>query len=170
MIKVMTWSAQQLYVNHALLQIGCALVDAGYRVMTGGRGGVMQAACQGAKRSTAYREGDTIAILPGDDPAGANPYADIVIPTGLGHYRNGIVGRADAVVAVGGAEGTVQELLTAWMAEPPRPIVVMIGVSGQTAAYAGQRISRRGDTDRLPVHGASLALEAVTLVGRLLAT
>jgi uncharacterized protein (TIGR00725 family) len=130
----------------------------------------MQAAFQGAKRSPSYREGDTIAILPGDDPAGANPFADIVIPTGLGHYRNGIVGRADAVVAVGGAEGTLQELLTAWMAEPPRPIVVMTGVSGQTAAYAGQRISRRGGIDRVPVQGAGTAKEAAALVHKLLAS
>jgi uncharacterized protein (TIGR00725 family) len=56
----------------------------------------------------AYREGDTIAILPGEDPAAASPHADIVICTGLGSYRNGIVGRSDAVVAVGGGAGTLQ--------------------------------------------------------------
>lgn len=56
----------------------------------------------------AYREGDTIAILPGEDPSAASRHADIVICTGLGSYRNGIVGRADAVVAVGGGAGTLQ--------------------------------------------------------------
>ena len=55
-----------------------------------------------------YREGDTIAILPGEDPAAASEHADIVICTGLGSYRNGIVGRSDAVIAVGGGAGTLQ--------------------------------------------------------------
>lgn len=56
----------------------------------------------------AFREGDTIAILPGEDPAAASEHADIVICTGLGSYRNGIVGRSNAVVAVGGGAGTLQ--------------------------------------------------------------
>ena len=56
----------------------------------------------------AYKEGDTVAILPGEDPAAASPHADIVICTGLGSYRNGIVGRSDAVIAVGGGAGTLQ--------------------------------------------------------------
>jgi uncharacterized protein (TIGR00725 family) len=56
----------------------------------------------------AYREGDTIAVLPGEDPAAASPHADIVICTGLGSYRNGIVGRSNAVIAVGGGAGTLQ--------------------------------------------------------------
>lgn len=57
---------------------------------------------------TEYKEGDTVAILPGEDPTAASPHADIVICTGLGSYRNGIVGRSDAVIAVGGGAGTLQ--------------------------------------------------------------
>ena len=42
-------------------KLGELLIDAGYRIVTGGMGGVMEAACIGAKTSKNYREGDTIA-------------------------------------------------------------------------------------------------------------
>ena len=127
----------------------------------------MAEAMRGARASTHYKEGDTIAILPGDDPDDANPFADIVICTGLGHYRNGIVGRANAVVAVGGAEGTLQEMMAAWMAE--RPVVVMTGLSGDSGKMVGWRVGKRGAVDRLPVQGAANAEEAVRLVQSALA-
>lgn len=49
-------------------EIGERLVSAGFRVLTGGLGGVMEAASRGAHRSTSYREGDVIGVLPGRDP------------------------------------------------------------------------------------------------------
>jgi uncharacterized protein (TIGR00725 family) len=130
--------------------------------MTGGRGGVMAEAMRGAKASPRYQDGDTIAILPGDNPEEANPYADIVICTGLGHYRNGIVGRANAVVAVGGAEGTLQEMMAAWMVG--RPVVVMTGLSGDSGKMMGWRVGARGPVDRAPIHAAANAEEAVAVL------
>lgn len=125
--------------------------------------GVMDAAMKGARLSSSYKEGDTIAILPGEDPAAASRHADIVICTGLGSYRNGIVGRSDAVIAVGGGAGTVQEVCSAWKAK--RPIVVMYGVSGFTATLAGKHIDGRGGEGRAPVLGADSAEQAVRLLG-----
>jgi len=95
-------------------ETGKALVDAGYRVQTGGMGGVMEAALAGAKASKRYQEGDTIAIIPHFDKNKANPHADIVVPTGLGVYRNVLTAAGDAVVAVGGASGTLSEIALAW--------------------------------------------------------
>ena len=46
-------------------QTGKLLVDNGFRVQSGGHSGVMEAAFAGAHSSEKYREGDTIAILPG---------------------------------------------------------------------------------------------------------
>ena len=113
-------------------------------MLTGGLSGVMAAAMKGARSSQQYREGDTIAVLPGDDPSMASCYADTVICTGLGEYRNGVVGRADALVAVGGGEGTLTEVLSCWGVKPRRPIVVMTSISGETAGLAGKRIGSRG--------------------------
>ncbi|MFR6056852.1 MAG: TIGR00725 family protein, partial [Eubacteriales bacterium] len=64
-------------------ETGKMLVDNGYRVQSGGMGGVMEAAFMGAHASEKYREGDTIALIPSFDIHEANKYADIVIPTGL---------------------------------------------------------------------------------------
>jgi hypothetical protein len=70
----------------------------------------MEAACRGAKEAG----GMTVGILPGDDRSAANRFVDAAIPTGLGEGRNVLVVRAaDAVIAVGGAYGTLSEIALA---------------------------------------------------------
>jgi uncharacterized protein (TIGR00725 family) len=77
-------------------------------LVCGGLGGVMEAACRGAREAG----GTTVGILPGTE--GGNPYLDITIRTGLGHARNALVVlSADAVIAVGGRYGTLSEIATA---------------------------------------------------------
>ena len=50
-------------------------------------------------------------MLPGDDRSDANEWVTVAIPTGLGELRNGLIVRtADAMVAVGGAYGTLSEI------------------------------------------------------------
>ncbi|MCQ2356744.1 MAG: LOG family protein [Methanocorpusculum sp.] len=95
--------------------LGEALVTAGYRIICGGLGGVMEAAARGAHRSPRYRDGDVIGVLPGCTPNAANKFIDIPIATGLDHARNFIVANSDAVVAVGGGSGTLSELSYAWI-------------------------------------------------------
>ncbi len=91
-------------------EVGAALGSAGAVVVCGGLGGVMAAACRGA-RSTG---GLTVGLLPGRDPSAANPWVDVVVPTGLGEARNAlVVSSASAVIAVGGAYGTLSELALA---------------------------------------------------------
>jgi len=87
--------------------VGRALAERGHVLVCGGLGGVMEAACRGARAAS----GRTVGILPGEDPADANPHVDIVIPTGLGIARNALVVRAAAaVIAIGGAYGTLSEI------------------------------------------------------------
>lgn len=87
--------------------IGAGLARLGLAVLTGGGGGVMQAACRGAARAG----GQAIALLPGSDPAEANPFATIVMPSGIGEARNAIIARAAALlVAVGNSSGTLSEI------------------------------------------------------------
>jgi uncharacterized protein (TIGR00725 family) len=91
----------------AAVEIGRRLADAGATVVCGGLAGVMEGACRGARLAG----GHSIGILPGSDRRDANPYVDVVIATGLGEARNLLVVRsADAVIAVGGAFGTLSEI------------------------------------------------------------
>ena len=87
--------------------VGRALAEAGAVLVCGGRGGVMEAACRGAKSSG----GLTIGILPGTSRSEANSYVDIPIVTGIRCARNTIIARtAQAVVAIGGSYGTLSEI------------------------------------------------------------
>lgn len=90
--------------------VGAGLARSGAIVVTGGRGGVMAAASRGAAESG----GTTVGILPGTSREEANEWVEVAIPTGLGELRNGLVVRAaDAVIAIGGAYGTLSEIALA---------------------------------------------------------
>jgi uncharacterized protein (TIGR00725 family) len=93
--------------EQAAEDVGRGLGAAGAIVITGGRGGVMAAASRGAREAGAL----VVGLLPGLDRRDANEWVQIALPTGLGDLRNGLVARsADAVVAVGGAYGTLTEI------------------------------------------------------------
>jgi uncharacterized protein (TIGR00725 family) len=96
--------------------VGAHLSRGGAVVVTGGLGGVMEAACRGARAAG----GTTLGILPGADRADANPFVDVAVATGMGELRNGLVVRcADALVAVGGEYGTLSEIALALKAGRP---------------------------------------------------
>jgi uncharacterized protein (TIGR00725 family) len=87
--------------------VGRELAHKGAVLVCGGRGGVMEAACRGAKDE----DGITVGVLPGDERGEANAYVDLEVVTGIGEARNAIVVRtADAVIAIGGGYGTLSEI------------------------------------------------------------
>ena len=88
-------------------RIGRDVAEADCILICGGRGGVMEAACRGAKKAG----GLTIGILPTLDGSDANRYLDVMLTTGIGYARNSIVvSSADAVIAVNGSTGTLSEI------------------------------------------------------------
>jgi uncharacterized protein (TIGR00725 family) len=96
--------------EQAAEDIGRGLGGAGCVVITGGLGGVMAAASRGAHEAGAT----VIGLLPGRDRREANEWVQVALPTGLGEVRNAlVVGSADAVIAVGGAYGTLSEIAQA---------------------------------------------------------
>lgn len=102
--------------------VGAGLAAAGCTVVTGGLGGVMQAASQGAHEAGGF----VVGVLPGEDPTAANDYVDLPIPTGLGQGRNLLVVRlARVVVAVGGSWGTLAEIALA--RRRATPVVSLMG-------------------------------------------
>jgi len=88
-------------------EVGRLLAERGCVVLTGGLGGVMEAASRGARGAG----GVVVAVLPGEDSAEANEHASVVVATGMGEARNAVVvNSADAVVAVGRGYGTLSEI------------------------------------------------------------
>jgi uncharacterized protein (TIGR00725 family) len=131
-------------------EVGRALAEQGAVVVCGGLGGVMEAACRGAKSAG----GATVGILPGTREEEANEWVDLPLPTGLGEARNAILVRvASGVVAVGGGYGTLSEIAFALRASKP---VVGIGT---------WEIARAGEPDDSIVRAAGAA-EAADLILR----
>ena len=143
--------------------VGRLAVSAGFRIVCGGLGGVMEGACRGAHEAPEYKEGDTLGLLPGSDPSQANPWVDVSIATGLGHARNVLVARSDVIVAIGGGAGTLSEIAFAWAHHRP---TIAVGSAGWSGKLAGSAVDdRRADDDPAGnvVHAAADAVEAVAL-------
>lgn len=92
---------------HLAEKVGRLLAKEGAILITGGLGGVMEAASKGAS----LEGGITVGILPSMRKEDANPYIKIPIPTGMGEMRNALIVRAsDALIAIGGEYGTLSEI------------------------------------------------------------
>ncbi len=90
-------------------EVGQRIAEAGHVLISGGLGGVMEAASRGAREAG----GLTVGVLPGERGS-QNSYVDVAIATGMSHARNAIVVRsADAVIALPGSYGTLSEIALA---------------------------------------------------------
>ncbi len=88
-------------------KVGVLIAKKNCLLLCGGMGGVMEAACRGAKSAG----GTTIGILPGTDRFSANEFIDIHIVTGMNEARNVIVAKSShSIIAVGGGFGTLSEI------------------------------------------------------------
>jgi uncharacterized protein (TIGR00725 family) len=127
--------------------VGAELARRGAVVVCGGRTGVMEAVAQGASEAG----GTVLGILPGADRSEANDYVNVAVATGMGELRNGLIVRtADAVIAIGGAYGTLSEIALAL--KIGRPVV----------GLATWELAREGTPDP-GVRRADDATEAVEL-------
>jgi uncharacterized protein (TIGR00725 family) len=90
--------------------VGRALAEAGAVVITGGLGGVMEAASRGCREAG----GITVGFLPGRDTSRANRWVTLPLATAMEESRNSLVVRTgEAVVAIGGSWGTLSEIALA---------------------------------------------------------
>ncbi|MBP7496773.1 MAG: TIGR00725 family protein, partial [Bacteroidales bacterium] len=95
---------------------GKLLAEMGIVVITGGRGGIMEAVSKGV----ADIGGLSIGIIPSDKLEDANSYCSVVIPTGIGYSRNFLtVLSCDLVIAIGGRAGTLSEIIYGWVFNKP---------------------------------------------------
>jgi uncharacterized protein (TIGR00725 family) len=154
-------------VLDAAEEVGRGVAEAGCVLICGGRGGVMQAACRGAKAAG----GLTVGILPGLDREDANPYVDVAIPTGLGFaLRNAIIVRSsDALVMLRGEVGTLSEAVLAY--QHGKPLVAIEPTGGwagrlrsaalEDGSYLDGRKLVRLRYAATPAEGVRLAVELI---------
>jgi len=125
--------------NRLAEEVGRELAKRGVTVCCGGGGGIMEAACRGARSEG----GHTIGILPGSDASESppNPWVEFPVFTGIGYARNAsVVLTGDAVIAVDGSYGTLSEIAYAMIHGVP-----LVGLDTWDFEYHGhdaERITR----------------------------
>ncbi|PZN10347.1 MAG: TIGR00725 family protein [Bacillota bacterium] len=139
--------AQQAY------EVGREIARHGAILFSGGRDGVMAAVSRGAREAG----GLTVGILPGDDPREGNVWVDVPVTTGLGMEWRSLVliHAADAVIMIGGGNGTLGELSASYL--NGRPVVVLAGTGGWA-----DRIRQVAVDGRYIDHRRTIALEFAT--------
>ena len=137
-------------------QTGMEVAKSEAVLITGGLGGVMKAACRGAKDGG----GLTVGIIPQNDPSFANEFCDIVIPSGIGLARDFLTAlSADGVIIIGGASGTLSETCAAYMYK--RPIVAIKNTGGIAERYADQYLDHR---QNVKIIGVTSPKEAIKVI------
>lgn len=138
-------------------ELGGLIVSAGFRLVTGGLGGVMAAVSRGARNSPAFAEGDVVGVLPSYRASSANAFVDVAICTGLQQGRNVVlVASADVVIACGGGAGTLSEIALAW--KLGKPVIAIAGTGGWAEELAGRAIDHRRLEE---IHGPMSPADAV---------
>ncbi len=142
MISVIGGEASGKAALDAAEGVGREIARRGATLVCGGRGGVMEAACRGARAEG----GHTIGIMPGRnaDETPPNPHVEFPVFTGLGFTRNVIVVLSgEAVIAIDGAYGTLSEIAFALIHEVP--IVGLDTWDFDYGGHDGDRIVRVSD-------------------------
>lgn len=118
--------------------VGKEIAISGSVLLCGGLGGVMEAACRGAKEAN----GTTVGVIPQDNFSFANQFCDIVICTGIGFARDFIVATSsDAIIAIGGGIGTLIEMSVGYMIK--KKVVAISPSGGVSDIYAGKYLDER---------------------------
>jgi hypothetical protein len=133
-------------------ELGRGIARSGAILISGGRKGVMEASCRGAKKEN----GLVVGILPKTSDQ-ANQFVDICIVTDMGDARNVLnVNSADAIISVCGGAGTLSEIALALKAG--KKVIAMRLSGGVSSMMAGKTIDGR------EVLSAENVIEALRIV------
>jgi uncharacterized protein (TIGR00725 family) len=137
-------------------QTGSEIAKKGHVLITGGLGGVMEAASKGAHDSN----GLTVGIIPQADSSMANEYCDIVIPSGMGLTRDFLNAlSADGVIIIGGGSGTLSEICAAYMHK--KPMVAIRKMGGVTQQFIDNYLDHRQNIKIIGVDSPKEAVEKI---------
>ncbi|MEM4347717.1 MAG: TIGR00725 family protein [Candidatus Altiarchaeota archaeon] len=147
-------------------EVGAEIAKNNAILICGGRGGVMEASCRGAKKFN----GLTIGILPSLEKNSANKYVDVAITTSLNYGRNLLVVTAsDVIIAIDGSIGTLSEIALALNYKKP---IILIEKTGGATKIIKEKISElkkfEDDEEKLKVYSVKNAKDAVKLALKLI--
>jgi uncharacterized protein (TIGR00725 family) len=123
-------------------QVGRLIAEGHGILVSGGLGGIMEAASHGASLAG----GTVVGLLPGNSKSEANEFVTIPLATGLKDLINPIVVRAsDAIIMISGDRTTMQCAIVAY---GRKPLIVIEGTGGwsdriRQALYEGQYFDER---------------------------
>ena len=151
--------ATQKAIEGLAHDLGSAIIDAGYVLANGGMGGVMEYSSRGARSASNYHPNSIISVLPMYDKSAGNGLADICLTSGYDLGRNiALISMADAVVAIGGGAGTLNEITLAWQMGK---LIIALGPYGWTGKVADTKLdARRQDL----IYPASTPDEALAII------
>lgn len=136
-------------------EIGRALAQNNCVVVTGGKGGIMEAAARGAKMA----KGQTVGIISGTNRFGSNDFTDIEVVSGsagAGFDEFLLVMMIDALIVIDGGAGTLEEMTIAYRNK--KPIVVLSQSGGWAEKLAGSFLDKR---ETIKIESAENAKQAV---------
>jgi uncharacterized protein (TIGR00725 family) len=120
-------------------ELGRLIARNGMILITGGKGGIMEAACRGAKSEN----GITVGVVKGKDRNTSNGYVDVEVVSGMDGCgeESMLVLMCDGLISVGGGAGTLQELTIAY--RNAKPAVLLDTVPGWSKTLSGKYLDGR---------------------------
>lgn len=144
-------------------EIGRLIAEKNAVLVCGGNGGIMEAACRGAKSSN----GITVGVVSGNIRGTCNPYVDVEVISGMTNCAEEalIISMSDALIILGGGAGTLQEIATAYRNN--KPLVAIDGVEGWGNKLANTYLDYREITKIESMQTAKQAVDWAIQKGRL---
>ena len=111
-------------------RVGALLAEAGYEIVTGGYGGVMDGASRGAIESGGWATGVVSSIF--GDRLPSRHLSEVVVTASLEERMSTLIERAAGYVVLHGQSGTLAEATLVWALEragslDPRPVILLGG-------------------------------------------
>ena len=126
-------------------------------LICGGKGGIMEEACRGAKE----KDGITAGVVSGNERNKTNKYVDVEVVSGMVNCGEEaiIISMCDGIMAIGGGSGTLQEIATAYRNK--KPVVALNGVDGWASKLSNTFLDER---EIIKIYFANSPKEAVEIL------
>ncbi len=123
-------------------EIGTLIAKNGSILICGGKGGIMEEACRGAKENG----GITVGVIGGNNRGESNKYVDVEVVSGITNYAEEglIISMSDGIIALGGGAGTLQELAMAYRSN--KKVATIKNTKGWSMNLSNQFLDERNIT------------------------